>query len=366
MIRIGILGLGKMGLSHLAMIHAHPSVEVVAVVDSSSFVLDVLGKYTGLDTYTDFNKMLAQSKLDAVIISTPTRFHKEMVAAALEAGLHIFCEKPLCLNAEDSKEVARIADSMGLVSQVGYHNRFVGAFSEVKRLLERRTIGHVTHVLAEAYGPVVLQEKNSTWRSRRSEGGGCLYDYAAHPIDLVTWYLGTPIAASGTILNRVFSRETEDEVFSTLQFENDSSAHVSVSWSDESSRKMTTKLTLWGTAGRIYVDRQECQVYLRDNSAPPVGYQRGWNVRYTTELTEPVWFYLRGEEYSAQLDHFVGQINGEDRRSVNTFQTAATTDEVLEMILEDSRQNSAIRGPRDDGKRRRSGLLSLFRRPKRR
>ncbi len=80
----------------------------------------------------------------------------------------------------------------GLVTQVGYHNRFVGAFREVKRLLDAGAIGTVTHVLAEAYGPVVLKAKGSTWRSRRAEGGGCLYDYAAHPLNLLTWYFGEP------------------------------------------------------------------------------------------------------------------------------------------------------------------------------
>ena len=67
---------------------------------------------------------------------------------------------------------------------------------------------------------------------------------------------------------------------------------------------MTTRITVWGTAGRIFADRQEIQVYLRDSAVVPAGYERGWNVRYATELTEPVGFYLRGEEYSAQIEHF--------------------------------------------------------------
>ncbi len=104
------------------------------------------------------------------------------------------------------------------MTQVGYHNRFVGAFREVKQLLEAGAIGEVTHVLGEAYGPVVLKPKGGTWRSQRTEGGGCLYDYAAHVIDLVNWYVGEPVGVGGTALNRVFSREIDDEVFSTLYY----------------------------------------------------------------------------------------------------------------------------------------------------
>ncbi len=163
----------------------------------------------------------------------------------------------------------------GLVTQVGYHNRFVGAFAEVKRLLDLGAIGRVTAVHAEAYGPVVLRTKGATWRSQREEGGGCLYDYAAHPLDLLSWYCGAPSGVGGTVLGQVFSRQTDDEVFATLFYPSGSSAQLSVSWSDESQRKMTTKLTLWGTNGRIFVDRQECQVYLRDTATIPEGYQQG-------------------------------------------------------------------------------------------
>lgn len=336
MVRIGVVGLGKMGLSHLSMVRAHPEVTVEAVVDSAGYILDVLAKYTGLATYTDYEAMLDTVELDAVLIATPTRFHAPMVRAALDRGLHVFCEKPLCLSSADSAELAATARDRGLVTQVGYHNRFVGAFREVRRLLDLGAIGRVTHVLAEAYGPVVLRPRGSTWRSRRTEGGGCLYDYAAHPLDLATWYAGEPIAVGGTVLGSVFSEDTEDEVFSTLYFGDGASGQLSVNWSDESYRKMTTRVTLSGTAGKITADRQEVQVYLRGNAPAVDGYQPGWNVKYTTELTPPGWFYLRGEEYSAQLDHFVRRILDPSVEATNDFTSAAATDRVLELLTRDA------------------------------
>ncbi len=336
MVKVGLVGLGKMGLSHLAMVRAHPDVTVAGVVDSTGYILDVLGKYTGLQTFGDLQSMMDGIELDAVVIATPNRLHYDMVGTALRAGLNVFCEKPLCLTSAESSALAGLAAERGLVTQVGYHNRFVGAFAEVKRLLDLGAIGRVTHVLAEAYGPVVLAPKGSTWRSRRSEGGGCLYDYAAHPVNLLTWYLGAPSAARGSVLGSVFSQETEDEVFSTLKFPGGATGQVSVNWSDESCRKMTTKMTLWGTEGRINVDRQECQVYLRETADIPDSYGPGWNVKYTTELTEPVWFYLRGEEYSAQLDHFVRRVAARDLYGTNTFESAAITDRALELISRDA------------------------------
>ncbi len=341
MIKLAVVGLGKMGLSHQAMINVHPDVAVVGVCDSSNYVLSVLNKYTGVDTYTDFDAMLDKVDLDAIVIATPSSSHAYMVRAALERDLHVFCEKPFTLSIQDADALTALGRDRGLVTQVGYHNRFVGAFHEVKRLLDAGAIGDVSHVLGEAYGPVVLKPKGGTWRSQRTEGGGCLYDYAAHVIDLMNWYFGEPVGVGGTVLNKVFSREIDDEVFSTLYFPDGKTGQISVNWSDESYRKMTTRITIWGTAGRIYADRQECQVYLRDIACIPTGFQEGWNVRYTTELTEPVWFYLRGEEYSAQLDAFVQRIKTQRTDGLNSFESAAMTDKVIAMMITDAEKGAS-------------------------
>ena len=339
MLKLAVAGLGKMGLSHQSIVNAHPGVKLVAVCDSSAYVLDVLKKYTGVETYSDYATMLDKVELDAIVIATPTRLHGEMVLAALHKGLHVFCEKPFCLTVEEGARAVELARERGVVTQVGYHYRFVGAFQEVERLLAQQAIGRVTHVLAEAYGPVVLRPQGSTWRTRRSEGGGCLYDYAAHPLNLLNWYFGKPESAAGCVMRKIFSEDTEDEVVGTLKFRDDVSAQLSVNWSDESFRKMGTSLRITGTGGRIFVDRQECHLYLRESTNIPEGYQQGWNVRYTTDLTESVWFYLRGEEYSAQLNYFVRCIEQEQRQSnVNSFGESLVTDQSIDLIIRDARE----------------------------
>jgi len=342
MVKVAVIGLGKMGISHLSMVRALPGVEVVGIVDSTGYLLGVLKKYTGLNTYPSIAKLLEKERPDAAVVATPSRLHYPMVRQLLEAGVSVFCEKPFTLSGSDGDELVELARSRGLVTQVGYHNRFVGAFAEVKRLLAAGAIGEVTHGLAEAYGPVVLKPQGGTWRSRSSEGGGCLYDYAAHPLILINWYLGQPEGVGGTVLNRVFSAEIDDEVSSTLHYQGGATVSVSVNWSDESVRKMTTRITLWGTQGRIFADRQEIQVYLRDGAVVPQGYRSGWNIRYTTELTEPVDFYLRGEEYTAQLAHFVERVGAGRREGINTFESAVETDKLIETMIEDSRRGPTV------------------------
>src|SRR4051812_33247689 len=136
MIRVAVVGLGKMGLSHHALVNSHPEVELAAVCDASNVVLGVLKKYTGVTTYSDFDRMIREVELDAVVIATPSRTHAGMVRTALQRNLDVFCEKPFTLNSKDADDLTALARSKGLVTQVGYHNRFVGAFREVKRLLD--------------------------------------------------------------------------------------------------------------------------------------------------------------------------------------------------------------------------------------
>jgi scyllo-inositol 2-dehydrogenase (NADP+) len=337
LIRAALLGLGKMGLSHQAIINAHPDVELVAICDTTEYLLDILGKYTSVKTYADYRKLLTAEKLDAAFIATPSRFHAEMVRTALDANLHVFCEKPFCLDVAEGMQLVELAEGKKRVNQVGHHYRFVGVFHEMKRLLDLNVLGKLHHIRAEAYGPVVLRPKGSTWRTNKSEGGGCLYDYASHAIDLANYLVGRPEAVGGTIMNRLFSGDVEDEVYASLFYTNGMTGQIAANWSDDSYRKMSIKVTVWGTNGKIVGDRQELQIYIRDNTRLPGELSKGWNIRYTTELTEPVWFYLRGEEYSAQIDHFVQAIKAGRLDTRSTFRSAVDADLVASAMARDAK-----------------------------
>lgn len=331
-VNVALVGLGKMGISHLAIANASQRLEVSAVCDSFAMLGQLIEKQAKIPYVADYAELIASPGLEAVIISTPTRYHDEMIRAALARGLHVFCEKPMTLSSTVSEELAAEAVRRNLVCQVGYHNRFVGTFSEARRLLDLKAIGTVRHVLAEAYGPVVLKPAAKTWRSQAGQGGGCLYDYAAHPINLMNWYVGRPLECIGAELAKQYSLEVEDAVYANLRFKDGITGQVSVNWSDETMRKMTTRLSIWGDGGKIVADRQELQVFIGATGKAPEGYNDGWTVRYITELTPPIDYYLRGEEYSAQLEGFAMAVAEKNVACVNDFTSAAETDVTLELI----------------------------------
>lgn len=331
MVKVAIIGAGKMGISHLSILGAHPQVEVVGVCDTSKMVNDFLSKYGKFRCFTDYKKMMAEIKPEAVFVAVPTKFHYSILKDLLDYGVHIFAEKPFCLTSLQGEEIVRIAAQKGIVNQIGYHNKFIGTFGEVKRLIKAGSLGNIHHFVAESYGPVVIKPKQDTWRSDPSEGGGCLLDYASHVIDLINDILAPIKSIKGSLLKSFYSTSVEDAVYSLLELSSGVSGILSVNWSDETHRKMTTSITIEGTNGKIISDANELKVYLK-NADSVQGYSKGWTVKYITDLTEQVDFYLRGEEYSAQIDYFIRAISGAVPNSINTFQSAWYTDKAIEMI----------------------------------
>lgn len=343
MVRAGVIGLGKMGMSHYAILNTHPNVQLVAVCDSTGFIISALDKLGDIATFKNYQKMLDQCRLDCVVIATPTSTHAEIVRYAMENGIHVFVEKPFCLNLWQGRELVDMAEQQNIINQVGYHYRFVASFDKARQLLQRRAIGDVYHFTAEAYGQVVVKPKIKTWRTKSTEGGGCLYDYSSHVINLVDYLVGPPDGISGTVLKNIFSEDVSDAVYSTLLYDNGITGHLAVNWSDKTYRKMSTQIEICGVGGKIVADRQECRVFLWDNDGFE-DLEDGWNIFYTTDLTKPAWFYLRGEEYSHQIDYFVRCIKDNGLENINSFASAFQTDVIIDLLKNDAGQRSSHYG----------------------
>lgn len=334
-LKAGIIGLGKMGISHAAIVSPHPLVDMVAVCDTSSLVLDVFRKFSKVTIYNDYLKMIENEKLDFVVVATPTRLHFQMVKEALNRGIHIFCEKPFCMNTQEGNQLLDLARQKNLINQVSFHNQFVGTFQELRRLLKAGVIGDLVHFTGEAYGSVITSDKGDTWRSDPNEGGGCLRDYASHVINLIQEIIGRPVSTKGSFLKKIHSKEVDDAVYALLVLNNGLTGNLSVNWCDDSYRKMSTSLTVNGKKGKIICDATEVKIFLND-ADPKENLAKGWTIKYLTDLAIPVDFYLRGEEYSAQIDHFVNCVLNKKQTEINSFEQALYTDKVIELIIADS------------------------------
>lgn len=336
MIRAAIIGLGKMGMSHAAILGGLPNVELVAACDMDSLLQSAFKKLTKIQMYTDFKKMIEEVKPDCVYVVTPTKLHYDMVMFALEHGCHVFCEKPFALTVEQGEKMVAMAKAKGLVNQVGYHNRYIGTFNEMKRLLAEGVIGKPFHFLGEAYGPVVLKSKGGTWRSDKKNGGGCIEDYAAHVLNLINYVTGSNLVdCKGTLMPSIFSNEVDDAVYGSLYLANGLKGQISVNWSDDTVRKMTTSIKIEGDGGKLEADATTLKIYVKEDK-PKYGLEKGWNFKYITDVTPLVDFNLRGEEYTAETQAFINSIETGKVDERNSFETALQTDYIIKKMEEDA------------------------------
>ena len=336
MIRAAIIGLGKMGMSHAAILGGLPNVELVAACDMDSLLQSAFKKLTKIQMFTDYKKMIEEVKPDCVYVVTPTKLHYDMVMFSLEHGCHVFCEKPFALTVEQGEKMVAMAKAKGLVNQVGYHNRYIGTFNEMKRLLAEGVIGKPFHFMGEAYGPVVLKSKGGTWRSDKKNGGGCIEDYAAHVLNLINYVTGSNLVdCKGTQMPSIFSNEVDDAVYGSLYLANGLKGQISVNWSDDTVRKMTTSIKIEGDGGKLEADATTLKIYVKEDK-PKYGLNKGWNFKYITDVTPLVDFNLRGEEYTAETQAFINSIVTGKVDERNSFETALQTDYIIKKMEEDA------------------------------
>ncbi len=341
--RGAVVGFGRMGLTHFSILNAHPRVNLVAVCDSSRFVLQNVARYLGVQTYGDVDRMLTAAELDFLVVATPTCDHTPILRQAITRGLHVFVEKPFALSAQQGQEILGLLQGRSVVNQVGYVLRFSEVFMQVRELLHSQVIGDLRNFKMEMHGPTVLHGARHSWRSRKSAGGGCLYDFASHAVDLVNYLVGVPDEIAGTVFQSIYSRGVEDAVGSTFLYRSGVRGTLLVNWSDPSYRKPTYHFEAFGTQGTIRANLHEYRLFLAPRAAGN-GFAAGWNHRYLTDLFQPVSFYLRGYEFTRQLDHFIDCMARGRASDVCSFAQAQQTDVVIERLRRDAQRRLSANG----------------------
>lgn len=334
-----VIGLGRMGITHYATLNTHPDVEFAAGCDSSDLILKNLGRYSSLALYKDVQKMLDEIRLDFVVVATPTASHFAFIKMAIDRGVHVFTEKPFVLNPPDGEMLVELVEAKNVVNQVGYFLRSDKVFQTVKRILDCGLIGNVLHYKNETYGKTVMKSSQSSWRGKKEMGGGCMLDFASHCIDLAHYLFGPVDSVNGSTLRKIYSKNVEDAAFTTLHHKTGIGGHILANWSDSSYRRPFNRIEIYGSTGRIIADRQEYRLFLKGTPGNSE-YKKGWNLRYLSEIEEPVRFNIRGNSYVSQLDKFVECVKNENVDTPCTFAEALETDRVIEMIRADAEKRT--------------------------
>ncbi|MFL3050324.1 MAG: Gfo/Idh/MocA family protein [Candidatus Neomarinimicrobiota bacterium] len=210
MIKIGIIGFGKMGKIRYSIISSMPGMKVISYYDPE-------GKDLNINKVQSPNEILSDSNIDVVFICTPNYLNKSLTMASLKAGKHVFCEKPPAFTAKDVKEIRQIEKEAGKVLMYGFNHRHHQSIKHMKTIVDEKTFGKVLWMRGR-YGKSVDETYYENWRSKREyAGGGILIDQGIHMVDLFLLLGGDFDNIHASVSNLYWKLDVEDNVFATLE-----------------------------------------------------------------------------------------------------------------------------------------------------
>jgi predicted dehydrogenase len=192
MINAAIVGLGTWGQNLVRSVQDRSS--AIRFVAGATRTPDKAREFAdthGLRMLATYEEVLKDSAIDAVVLATPHSMHTEQIVAAAAAGKHVFCEKPLGLDAASAERAARACADHGVTLAVGYNWRFQPALQEIRRLIDDGTLGRVLHIEGNFCGPSAYRFPKGHWRHDREEvPAGGMTGRGVHVVDAMLYLTG--------------------------------------------------------------------------------------------------------------------------------------------------------------------------------
>lgn len=288
-VRVGLIGAGGIAGAHVAGYRRNPdAVQLAAIADPVPAAARARrGEDGSVRLYAGFRDMIAAGGLDAVDICLPHHLHADAVIAAADAGLHVLCEKPLCLTLDQADAVAAAADRSGVIIMCAHNQLFQPAVAAARQLVDSGTLGRVYEVRTTDSFFNDFTADSMGWRAHvATAGGGELIDTGYHPLYLLQHFAGgRPVEVAAMLSrHRLAFMEGEDSAQVLVRYDNGVVGHVTTSWAYEPALG-TEKFSLVGERGSLRSDGTTLEWRLRGQEPVVAAF-------------EPV------HEFAAEIAHF--------------------------------------------------------------
>lgn len=195
-IKVGVAGLGFIGPAHVEALRRLPDVEVVAICDFDEAYAKSKADTLGVDrAYGNFDQLLNDPEVEVVHICTPNFLHYPMSKAALQAGKHVICEKPLSNTAKEAKELVELAEGSGLVHAVHFNIRYYPLVRQMKLMREKGELGNIYSIIGTYLQDWLFLDTDYNWRLEPDKSGDsrAIADIGSHLMDLIEYISGEQI-----------------------------------------------------------------------------------------------------------------------------------------------------------------------------
>lgn len=301
-LKVGVIGVGGIARVHMPGWEASPHTEVIAGADLSHEALDHWSKQWNVSkTYVNSDDLINDPDIDIIDVCTPNMYHTELTIAALEAGKHVICEKPLAPTPADVQRMIDARDKSGKMLMTAQHFRFSGKSKALKAEIDAGALGEIYHARSWMLRRTAIPTRLGFLLKKHS-GGGATIDIGVHILDLTLWFMGNPKPVSVTgVAKKVLAAnpkafglwdnlntvppemDVEELALAFVRFDNDATLVLEVSWMlhhDTPSEDM--QMWLYGTNGGSHWPK--CEV-LNTNYDTKQLYNR--QLQLTQDLAEP-------------------------------------------------------------------------------
>ncbi len=267
MLKVGIIGCGGIANGkHMPSLAKISQVQMVAFCDITEEKAEDAAKKFGSEeakVYSDYRELLKDKLIDVVHVCTPNKSHADISIAALEAGKHVMCEKPMAKTSADAMRMVEAAKRTGKKLTIGYQNRFRNDSQYLQKMCSEGEFGEIYYAKAHA----IRRRAVPTWGvflNEEEQGGGPLIDIGTHALDLTLWLMGNykPSSVMGSVYRKLADRKdaanawgpwdpekytVEDSAFGFITMENGATIMLESSWALNSLQTGEARTTLCGT-----------------------------------------------------------------------------------------------------------------------
>ncbi|MCD6399998.1 Gfo/Idh/MocA family oxidoreductase [candidate division WOR-3 bacterium] len=321
MVNLAVLGVGYWGPNLLRNFSQIDGVTVTAVCDTDTSRLAYIHqKYPKLHLTNDYRGVLADSSIQAVAIALPAKLHYRIAMEALQAGKHVFVEKPLALSSEECLQLIHVAEEKDKVLMVGHTFEYNAAVNVLKEEIQKGTLGEIRYINSQRLNlGKIRQDVNVMW------------NLAPHDVSMILYVLQQEPLAVSAHGGCYIQEGIEDVVFMDLLFENGVRAHIHVSWLDP---VKVRRMTVVGSEKMaVYDDMEEKKLKIYnvgiDMSSGKASYRKGEVAAPNIDSREPL---------NIECSHFVHCITDHQRPRTDGYDGLRVT-RVLEAAQTSLRQN---------------------------
>ncbi len=258
-IRVGIVGLGRIGWCHHAqIIRKHGGFELVAVCDTEKERRNEVKAEVGCAAYATFGAMLKDPNVELVVVATPTKFHQAMAIKALKAGKNVLCEKPSALSARGIDAMIAAAEQAGKVLTMHHNRRLDPDFLYVKEKIESGVLGKVFRIRRSVVG----FGRRNDWQTLLKYGGGMIGNWGVHLVDQVLQLMTGPVTDVWSDVNRYLNPgDAEDDLVALLRDDNGLVADVEMT---SVNAAPTPNWVVLGTSGSLWINGNTAKLKVFD------------------------------------------------------------------------------------------------------